>query len=104
MTTDDYVDEVLQLVQRIPAGRVMSYSGIADSLAERSGRRSPRLVGRIMALYGDAVPWYRVVTSNGRVVPSHQVEHRARLKAERTPMRNDYVDMRRAEWQPDAES
>jgi alkylated DNA nucleotide flippase Atl1 len=101
MTTDEYVDEVLALVERIPAGRVMSYGGIADYLAERSGRLSPRLIGRIMALYGGAVPWHRVVSSSGRVVARHTAEAIARLRAERTPLRNGHVDMPLAEWQPD---
>ena len=101
MTPDEYVEEVLALVERIPAGRVMSYGDIADYLAERSGRASARLVGRIMSLYGAAVPWYRVVNSSGRVAPGHPSEATARLRAEGTPMRNDHVDMRRAAWRPD---
>jgi methylated-DNA-protein-cysteine methyltransferase related protein len=101
VSPDEYVDEVLALVERIPVGRVMSYGAIADYLAERSGRSSPRLVGNIMARYGGAVPWHRVVTSSGRVVPSHATEARARLRAERTPLREGNVDMARAEWHPE---
>jgi alkylated DNA nucleotide flippase Atl1 len=101
LTPDEYVEEVLSVVERIPPGRVMSYGAIADYLEERSGRWSARLVGNIMARYGDAVPWHRVVTSSGRVVPSHAAEARARLLAEGTPMRNSSVDMPRAAWHPD---
>lgn len=101
MTPEEYVEEVLALVERIPAGRVMSYGEIAEYLAERSGRASARLVGRIMSLYGGAVPWYRVVNSSGRVAPSHPTEATARLRAEGTPLRNGHVDMPRAAWWPD---
>lgn len=104
MTPDDYVEEVLALVERIPPGRVMSYGDIADYLAERSGRASPRLIGRIMSLYGGAVPWYRVVNSSGRVAPGHPREAMARLRAEGTPLRDDHVDMRRAAWRPEDSS
>jgi alkylated DNA nucleotide flippase Atl1 len=100
MTSDEYVDEVLALVERIPPGRVMSYGAIAECLVERSGRWSPRLVGNIMSRYGDAVPWHRVVTSSGRVVASHAAEARALLRAEGTPFRNGNVDMPRAAWHP----
>ena len=76
------MEEVLALVERIPPGRVMSYGAIADHLAERSGRSSPRLVGTIMAKYGGAVPWHRVVSATGRLPPGHEQEARARLQSE----------------------
>ena len=41
VTPQEYVEEVLSLVERIPPGRVMSYGAVADSLADRSGRFSP---------------------------------------------------------------
>ena len=37
----------LDLVARIPPGRVLTYGAIAAHLAEASGRASPRLVGQI---------------------------------------------------------
>jgi alkylated DNA nucleotide flippase Atl1 len=100
MTPEEYVEEVLRLVESIPPGRVMSYGGIADHLAERSGRTSPRLVGSIMARYGAGVPWYRVVNSAGRLPPGHEVAARARLTAEGTPLRGTGVDMAAADWRP----
>ena len=63
MTPQEYVEEVLALVESIPEGRVMSYGAVADALAERSGRNSARHVGRIMALHGGGVPWHRVCNS-----------------------------------------
>jgi methylated-DNA-protein-cysteine methyltransferase-like protein len=100
VTPQEYVEEVLSLVERIPAGRVMSYGAIADALAERSGRNSARAVGTIMARYGAAVPWHRVVTSTGRLPPGHEQEARARLRAESTPLHPTGVDMPAAAWTP----
>jgi methylated-DNA-protein-cysteine methyltransferase related protein len=100
VTPQEYVEAVLALVERIPEGKVMSYGAIADALAERSGRNAPRQVGTIMARYGAAVPWHRVVTSAGRLPPGSAREARQRLLGEGVPLRGDHVDMSRAAWTP----
>ncbi|MGV9215888.1 MGMT family protein [Micromonospora sp. RB23] len=101
MTPDEYVEAVLDLVERIPEGRVMSYGAVADALAERSGRSSARLVGSIMARHGGSVPWHRVVTAGGRLPPGHEREAWARLRAEGTPLRGAGVDIAAAGWSPE---
>ncbi|MFC4018337.1 MGMT family protein [Micromonospora sp. GCM10011542] len=101
MTPDEYVEAVLDLVERIPPGRVMSYGGVADALAARSGRASARLVGAIMARHGGGVPWHRVVTAAGRLPPGHEREARARLREEGTPLRGVGVDIAAAAWSPE---
>jgi alkylated DNA nucleotide flippase Atl1 len=100
VTPEEYVEEVLSLVERIPPGRVMSYGAIAEFLADRSGRSSARRVGTIMARYGGAVPWYRVVNSGGRFAPGHEVEARRRLRAEGGVLAGDRVDMATCAWYP----
>lgn len=100
MTPEEYVEEVLALVERIPAGRVMSYGAIAEYLRDAAGRGSARHVGTIMARHGAAVPWHRVVAANGRVVPGHEREALRRLRAEATPLHDDRVDMAAAAWWP----
>jgi alkylated DNA nucleotide flippase Atl1 len=100
VTPEEYVEEVLALVERIPEGKVMSYGAIADALADRSGRNSARQVGTIMARHGGAVPWHRVVTSSGRLVPGFEQEARQRLLADGVPLKGDHVDMSRAAWSP----
>ncbi len=100
VTPQEYVEEVLALVERIPEGRVMSYGAIADALAEVSGRNSARQVGTIMARHGGGVPWHRVVTSSGRMPPGHEREARQRLLADGVPLRGEHVDMARASWTP----
>ncbi len=93
---DDFVEDVLALVERIPVGRVMTYGAIAEWL----GRGGPRQVGAVMSRYGGGVPWHRVVAANGRVVPGHEAEALRRLRAEGTPLRGQRVDMARAAWYP----
>jgi methylated-DNA-protein-cysteine methyltransferase-like protein len=100
VTPQEYVEEVLSLVERIPEGKVMSYGAIADVLADRSGRNSARQVGTIMARHGGAVPWHRVVTTSGRLPPGHEREARQRLLSESVPLKGDHVDMVRAAWLP----
>jgi methylated-DNA-protein-cysteine methyltransferase related protein len=92
----DFVEDVLGLVEQIPPGRVMSYGAIAEWL----GRGGPRQVGTVMSRYGGAVPWHRVVAANGRLVPGHEREALRRLRAERTPLRGERVDMSTAAWHP----
>lgn len=101
VTPEEYRELVLQLVERIPAGRVMSYGAIAEALADVSGRQSSRQVGSIMARYGSGVPWHRVVNSTGRLVPGHEARAAARLAEEGVPMRNGRVIMEIAAWYPE---
>jgi methylated-DNA-protein-cysteine methyltransferase-like protein len=101
MTSDEYVEEVLSLVERIPPGRVMSYGAIAEYLYDISGRGSARLVGTIMARHGGAVSWYRVVNSAGRLPPGHEAKAAALLRAEGVELKGDRVVMDKAAWWPD---
>jgi alkylated DNA nucleotide flippase Atl1 len=96
----EYVDAVLALVERIPAGRVMSYGAIAECLHDEFGRGSARRVGTIMARWGGAVPWHRVVASSGRLPPGHEVRARAALTAEGVRFRGDRVVMAECAWWP----
>ena len=51
---DDFASDVLDTVEAIPPGYVMSYGDIAEYL----GRGGPRQVGRVLATSGGAVPWW----------------------------------------------
>ncbi|MUN39736.1 cysteine methyltransferase [Actinomadura sp. NEAU-AAG5] len=93
---DEYAEAVLDAVERIPPGRVMSYG----DLAELVGKGGPRQVGRVMSLYGGAVPWWRVTRSDGRPPSGHEIVAHEHYRAEGTPLRPDgsRVDMSRARW------
>jgi methylated-DNA-protein-cysteine methyltransferase related protein len=95
-----YVEAVLDLVESIPAGWVMSYGAIADHLYTRFGRGSARRVGTIMAWYGGPVPWHRVVTGGGRLPPGHEQEAARRLAAEGVVLRGTRVSMAQYAWSP----
>lgn len=89
-----FVEQVLQVVERIPPGKVMSYGDIAEYL----GSRAPRAIGQVMARHGGGVPWHRVVRSDGTPASSVRERQLALLRAEGVPMRGDRVDMRQARW------
>jgi methylated-DNA-protein-cysteine methyltransferase related protein len=97
----EYVEAVLTLVERIPPGRVMSYGAIAEYLHDAHGRGSPRRVGTIMAQYGGSVPWYRVVTSAGRLPPGHEEKARRLLRAEGVVFTSPRVPMTTYAWWPE---
>ncbi|MFH8988686.1 MGMT family protein [Streptomyces sp. NPDC017940] len=99
----EYAERVLDVAERIPPGRVMTYGDVAEWLEEGG----PRQVGRVMALYGSAVPWWRVVRSDGVLLPGHELRALAEYRAESTPLREAHrtaegslprLDMRRARW------
>jgi methylated-DNA-protein-cysteine methyltransferase-like protein len=70
---------VERMVRRIPPGRVASYGRVAEWVGRPE---APRAVGRVMANCDGAMPWHRVVTAAGRLVPNHEAEHAERLRAE----------------------
>lgn len=67
------------VVRSVPTGQVVTYGEVA---AEAGRPGAARAVGRIMAGSDGALPWWRVVTSDGRLVPGNEDEHRRRLRAE----------------------
>ena len=96
-----FAELVLELVERIPSGRVMTYGDVAEYL-EQGG---PRQVGRVMALYGGAVPWWRVIRSDGALLPGHELRALDRYREEGTPLRSvrgrdsmPRIDLLRARW------
>ena len=90
----DYAQRVLDVVDSIPRGRVMAYGDIAEFL----GEGGPRQVGRVMSMWGGGVPWHRVVHADGTPAPCHDGAALRLLRADRTPMRGDRVDMKSARW------
>lgn len=58
-----FQQRVLDLVARIPAGRVVTYGQIAAALGEPG---KARMVGWAMHACPEGMPWYRVLNSQGR--------------------------------------
>ena len=96
----DFAERVLGVAENIPPGRVMSYGDIAEYL----GEKGPRQVGRVMALWGGGVAWWRVIHADGSFLAGHEREALGRYLDEGTPLRRPGygavrgVDMRRARW------
>jgi alkylated DNA nucleotide flippase Atl1 len=98
--TTDFAARVLDVVEAIPPGQVMSYGDIAEYL----GQGGPRQVGRVMGLWGGGVPWWRVVHADGSLLAGHERAALARYRDEGTPLRTaadgrpSGVNMRQARW------
>lgn len=91
---DDFTEAVLDVVERVPAGRVVTYGLIADHL----GRGGARQVGWVMARIGESVPWWRVVRANGSLPPHLMVDAQKEWAREETPVRHGRVDVAAAVW------
>ncbi|WP_455432846.1 MGMT family protein [Streptosporangium soli] len=89
-----FAERVLDVVETIPRGKVMSYGDIAEYL----GEGGPRQVGRVMSLWGGGVTWWRVVHADGTAAPGHEERSLVEWRRERTPLRGARVDMRAARW------
>lgn len=74
---------VLEVVDAIPAGHVMSYSDVAAAL----GSRAARGVGQVMAYAGAGHPWWRVVRASGHPAQGHETDALQHYRAESTPLR-----------------
>ena len=97
---DDYSAQVLDVVDSIPSGRVMSYGDIAEYL----GVGGPRQVGRVLSHYGGGAPWWRVIHADGSPAAGHEAAALAHYLAEGTPLRSAAmpvrVNMRQAQYFP----
>jgi len=97
---------ILRAIAAIPRGRVSSYGEIA---ARAGLPRRARLVGRVLGQYPAlALPWQRVLRSDGRIAfpPGSRGfrEQRARLIEEGVIVRNGRVDLARFGWQRDIDA
>lgn len=72
---------ILAVVRSLKDGEVVTYGEIAE---DAGYPRLSRLVGRLLAQSDDSdeLPWWRVVNCTGRLVPGHETEQAALLRAE----------------------
>lgn len=69
---------VAAVLADLTPGEVVTYGEVA---AEAGHPGAHRAVGRFLRDH-DGHPWWRVVTSTGRLVPGHELEQARRLAAE----------------------
>jgi len=96
MQPGSFAAAVLDAVERIPPGRVMSYGDVAEYV----GGGTARMVGRVLAAHGHEVPWHRVLRADGMAAPQVRERQLALLQAEGVPIRRDRVDMAAATFLP----
>lgn len=74
-------------LMRLEPGEVATYGEIAEEAGHPGAARA---VGNILA-DTDGLPWWRIVTSTGRLVPGHEREQARRLRAEGVEVRGKRV-------------
>jgi alkylated DNA nucleotide flippase Atl1 len=97
----DFASAVLDAIDLVPPGQVVTYGDVAEYL----GRGGPRQVGAVMATWGGAVAWWRVVKADGSPPPGYEAQALERYRAEGTPLRSQRrVDLARARWRGPGEA
>ncbi len=84
---DDFTAAVIRVLDALQPGEVMAYGELA---AEAGYPGAARAVGNLLRTT-PGLPWWRVVTSTGRLVPKHENEHAERLRAEGVKIENGRV-------------
>ena len=80
MERDDasFTEAVIEVLDRLQPGEVMAYGEVA---AEAGYPGAARAVGNLLRMT-PGLPWWRIVTATGRLVPGLETEHAARLRSE----------------------
>jgi methylated-DNA-protein-cysteine methyltransferase-like protein len=88
-TPDDRLARVVAVLLALGPGEVATYGDVAET-AGLPGRA--RWVGRLLAEGAhEDLPWWRVVNAAGRLVPGHEAEQAALLRAEDVTVRDGRV-------------
>lgn len=74
----DFETEVREVIMSLRPGDLMTYGEVA---AEAGFPGAARAVGRVLRV-SEGLPWWRIVTSTGRLVPGIETEHAERLANE----------------------
>jgi methylated-DNA-protein-cysteine methyltransferase related protein len=83
----EFEERVLEVLRALRPGEVVTYGEVAEEAGHPGAARA---VGNVVATAED-VPWWRVVTSTGRLVPGHEAAQARRLRAEGVKVRGRRV-------------
>ncbi len=83
----EFARSVVEVISELEAGDVMTYGEVA---AEAGYPGAARAVGQILR-NSEGLPWWRIVSSAGRLVPGNEVEHGRLLAAEGLTVRDGRV-------------
>ena len=78
---------VVAVIAGLRPGEVVAYGEVAE---EAGFPGAARAVGNLLAR-SEGLPWWRVVTASGRLVPGHEREQARRLRAEGVPVRGGRI-------------
>jgi methylated-DNA-protein-cysteine methyltransferase related protein len=90
-STPNFEDDVYRALSRVAVGAVMTYGEVAQEAGHPGAARA---VGGLLARGGTDLPWWRVVTSTGRLVPGQEDEHARLLRSEGVEITGGHVVMR----------
>lgn len=94
-----FTKRVIQIIQAIPPGHVMTYGQVAAAAGNpRSARQVVRILHSMSQKY--KLPWHRIINAKGEIsfTENHQREH---LEAEGIEFRlSGKVDLTRYRWFP----
>ncbi len=87
MAKPDFETAVTEVIASLKPGDLMTYGEVA---AEAGFPGAARAVGRVLRT-STGLPWWRIVTSSGRLVPGLESEHTERLEREGVIVRDGRV-------------
>lgn len=82
------IDDIIDVLAALGAGEVTTYGDVA---ADAGYPGLSRYVGHVLASADVDLPWWRVVTATGRLVPGREETQRALLAAEGVTVRDARV-------------
>jgi methylated-DNA-protein-cysteine methyltransferase-like protein len=84
----EFEEAVARVLRALRVGDVVTYGEVAEEAGHPGAARA---VGRFLADSGDGYPWWRVVTSTGRLVPGNERAHARHLRKEGVKVTTDRV-------------
>lgn len=86
---DSFSEAVVATVSAIPQGEISTYGEVAQ---ESGYPGAARAVGNVLRTV-PGLPWWRVITSAGRLVPGNEADHARLLRAEGISVMEGRVSM-----------
>jgi len=74
----EFERRVRAVIAALRPGEIVTYGEVAE---EAGYPKAGRAVGNVLA-EGEGLPWWRVVSASGRLVPGHEAEQARKLRAE----------------------
>ncbi|MFQ5968524.1 MAG: MGMT family protein [Acidimicrobiia bacterium] len=78
-----FEDDVLRVLRSLAPGEVVTYGEVASEAGHPGAARA---VGNLLRT-SEGLPWWRVVTASGRLVPGHETVQAQRLSSEGVEVR-----------------